>query len=168
MTDVPSITSSPFSPRIGRLRPKHLREFVFFFLLSSPPVHSIHSFSPSSLSHSFSLSPTRGFFLCSLLSYPVLISSLPFLDESRRNDYLPRPDRPFSVARSQNDCAIFLFPFHPLSLSLFFAFEGFRRIENEGRKLEDNSYIFRDDRKNGEGRGARGFGSTRSTPVYIA
>lgn len=136
----------------------------FFFppLPSIPSIPFLHL-----LSLTLSLSPTRGFFLCSLLSYPVLISSLPFLDESRRNDYLPRPDRPFSVARSQNDCAIFLFPFHPLSLSLF-AFEGFRRIENEGRKLEDNSYIFRDDRKNGEGRGARGFGSTRSTPVYIA
>lgn len=110
MTDVPSITSSPFSPRIGRLRPSHLREFVFLFLLS-PPVRSIRSFSPSSLS----LSPTRGFFLCSLLSYPVLISSLCLSSMNRGETTTYRG--PTDHSRSRDTRMTALFPFQ-LSLSL--------------------------------------------------
>ena len=112
MTDVPSITSSPFSPRIGRLRPSHLREFVFLFLLS-PPVRSIRSFSPSSLS--LSLSPTRGFFLCSLLSYPVLISSLCLSSMNRGETTTYRG--PTDHSRSRDTRMTALFPFQ-LSLSL--------------------------------------------------
>lgn len=155
MTDVPSITSSPFSPRIGRLRPSHLREFVFLFLLS-PPIRSIRSFSPSSLS----LSPTRGFFLCSLLSYPVLISSLCLSSMNRGETTTYRG--PTDHSRSRDTRMTALFPFQlSLSLSLPFALEEFRRIENARRKLEDNSYISRRSKER------RGFGSTRGTPVYI-
>lgn len=144
MTDVPSITSSPFSPRIGRLRPSHLREFVFLFLLS-PPVRSIRSFSPSSLSPS--LSPTRGFFLCSLLSYPVLISSLCLSSMNRGETTTYRGPTDHSRSRDTRMTALF-----PFQLSLSLSLSPWKNFE-ESRTREENSRtirIFRDDRKNGE------------------
>lgn len=93
------------------------------------------------------LSPTRGFFLCSLLSYPVLISSLCLSSMNRGETTTYRGPTDHSRSRDTRMTALF-----PFQLSLSLSLSPWKNFE-ESRTREENSRtirIFRDDRKNGE------------------